>query len=77
MANPFAEQESLYFMETSALEATNVDNAFAEVLKQIYHTVSKKAMEASEDGAAAPSKGENIDLGKEVSDVKKGGCCSS
>ncbi|ONK66834.1 uncharacterized protein A4U43_C06F12490 [Asparagus officinalis] len=30
-----AEKESLYFMETSALEATNVENAFSEVLTQI------------------------------------------
>ncbi|KAK9014869.1 hypothetical protein V6N11_006007 [Hibiscus sabdariffa] len=75
----FAEQESLYFMETSALEATNVENAFAEVLTQIYHIMSKKAMETSEEGAnsAAPSKGEKIDIGKDVSVMKKGGCCSS
>ncbi|KAJ8546559.1 hypothetical protein K7X08_032633 [Anisodus acutangulus] len=77
-AKSFAEQESLYFMETSALEDTNVDNAFSEVLTQIYHTVRRKAMENAEDGSATvPSKGENIDLGKEVSDVKKSGCCST
>ena len=67
-------------METSALEATNVDNAFSEVLTQIYHIVSKKAMETSSDGAAAaavPSKGEKIDVSKDVSAVKKGGCCSN
>ena len=75
----FAEKESLYFMETSALESTNVDNAFAEVLTQIYHIVSKKAMETSNDGAASavPSKGEKIDVSKDVSAMKKGGCCSS
>lgn len=74
----FAEKESLYFMETSALEATNVENAFTEVLTQIYRIVSKKAMEAGEDanGSTVPA-GEKIDIGKEVSDVKKGGCCSS
>ncbi|GMY37486.1 ras-related protein RABA1d [Fagus crenata] len=75
----FAERESLFFMETSALEATNVDNAFAEVLTQIYRIVSKKAMEAGDDAAASavPSKGEKIDVGKEVSAVKRVGCCSS
>ncbi|KAJ0017925.1 hypothetical protein Pint_10349 [Pistacia integerrima] len=75
----FAEKESLFFMETSALEATNVDNAFAEVLTQIYRIVSKKAMETGDDGAASavPSKGEKIDVSKDVSAVKKGGCCSS
>ncbi|RVW31873.1 Ras-related protein RABA1d [Vitis vinifera] len=75
----FAERESLYFMETSALEATNVDNAFAEVLTQIYRIVSKKAMEAGDDGAASavPSKGEKIDVGKDVSAMKRVGCCSN
>ena len=76
----FAEKESLYFMETSALEATNVENSFAEVLTQIYHIVSKKSMEAGDGAAAAatvPSKGDKIDVGKDVSAVKKAGCCSS
>lgn len=76
----FAERESLYFMETSALEATNVDNAFGEVLTQIYRIVSKKAMETANDGAAAsnvPSKGEKIDVGKDVSAMKRVGCCST
>lgn len=35
-AKAFAEKESNISMETSALEATNVDNAFTEALKQIY-----------------------------------------
>ncbi|RWR86479.1 ras-related protein RABA1c [Cinnamomum micranthum f. kanehirae] len=47
----FAQRENLYFMETSALEATNVENAFAEVLTHIYHIVSKKAVEAESDAA--------------------------
>ncbi|KAF9587759.1 hypothetical protein IFM89_004736 [Coptis chinensis] len=74
----FAERESLYFMETSALESTNVDNAFAEVLTQIYHIVSKKAVEAGDDGAASavPTKGEKINV-DDVSAVKTVGCCSS
>ncbi|XP_051125982.1 ras-related protein RABA1c [Andrographis paniculata] len=74
----FAERESLCFMETSALDATNVDNAFTEVLAQIYHIVSKKTMETTDNGDASnvPSKGEKIDVGKDVSDIKKGGCCS-
>lgn len=66
-------------METSALDATNVDNAFTEVLTQIYRIVSKKTMEAADEGASVnvPSKGEKIDVSKDVSAMKKGGCCSS
>ncbi|KAI3740130.1 hypothetical protein L2E82_30551 [Cichorium intybus] len=74
----FAEKESLYFMETSALDATNVENAFAEVLTQIYRIVSKKAMDTGDETASTvPSKGEKIDVGKEVSAMKSVGCCSS
>ncbi|XP_047970875.1 ras-related protein RIC2 [Salvia hispanica] len=75
----FAEKESLYFMETSALDATNVENAFTEVLTQIHRIVSKKSMEAGDDGNAqnVPSKGEQIDVSKAASGVKQGGCCSS
>lgn len=75
-AKSFAENESLYFMETSALEATNVENAFSEVLTQIHQVVSKKAMEAGDDSNSGNVfKGEKIDL--DVSAVKKTGCCSN
>ncbi|KAJ8449084.1 hypothetical protein Cgig2_004139 [Carnegiea gigantea] len=68
----FAEEESLYFTETSALESTNVDKAFIEVLSQIYRVIGKKAI-----GAGQNATGEKIDIGKEVSAIKKGGCCSN
>lgn len=75
----FAERESLYFMETSALESTNVDSAFSEVLTQIFHIVSKKAVDAGDDGSASavPSKGEKINVNDDVSAVKRAGCCST
>ncbi|CAD5193585.1 unnamed protein product [Musa acuminata subsp. malaccensis] len=75
----YAEKESLYFMETSALEATNVDNAFAEVLTQIYHIVSRKAVEAGDDAAssAPPSTGERIKVKDDASTMRKLSCCST
>ena len=39
----FCEKEGLSFIETSALEATNVELAFQRILTEIYHIVSKKA----------------------------------
>ncbi|KAF5756411.1 putative small GTP-binding protein [Helianthus annuus] len=74
-----AEKESLYFMETSALEATNVENAFSEVITQIYRIVSKKAVEAGDEGASAsvPSKGATIDVTDASSGGKGFGCCSN
>ncbi|KAK4757315.1 hypothetical protein SAY87_018616 [Trapa incisa] len=76
----FAEAESLYFMETSALEATNVEAAFAEVLTQIYRIVSRKAVEAGNEGSssfAIPTKGQTINVKEDGSVFKKIGCCSS
>ncbi|XP_062231889.1 ras-related protein RIC2-like [Phragmites australis] len=73
----FAEAESMYFMETSALDATNVDNAFAEVLTQIYQIVSKKSVEAPEEGSAVPGKGEKLNVKDDVSALKRAGCCSN
>ncbi|XP_010540472.1 PREDICTED: ras-related protein RABA1i [Tarenaya hassleriana] len=78
-AKSFAERENTFFMETSALEAVNVDNAFTEVLTQIYRVVSKKALEAGDDPTTALPKGQMINVGSrdDVSAVKKTGCCSA
>ncbi|KAK1393338.1 Guanine nucleotide regulatory protein [Heracleum sosnowskyi] len=75
-ATAFAEKESTFFMETSALESTNVEDAFTEVLTQIHQVVSRKALEAGNDPAAVP-KGQTINVKDDVSAVKKSGCCSS
>ncbi|GMY24242.1 ras-related protein RABA1f-like [Fagus crenata] len=76
-ATAFAEREHTYFMETSALESLNVENAFTEVLAQIYRVVSRKALDIGDDPSALP-KGQNINVGSkdDVSAVKKVGCCS-
>nr|ACG30764.1 ras-related protein RIC2 [Zea mays] len=76
-AKEFAEAESMYFMETSALDATNVDSSFSEVLTQIYQIVSKKTVEVPEEGAVAPGKGEKINVKDDVSAMKRVGCCSN
>lgn len=77
-AKAFAEKENTFFMETSALESMNVENAFKEVLGQIHRVVSKKALEAASDPAELPT-GQTISVGTkdDVSAVKKSGCCSS
>ena len=78
-AAAFAERHGTFSMETSALDATNVERAFAEVLRQIYHVVSRNALDIGED-PAAPPRGKTIDVGAakdEVSPVNAGGCCSA
>ncbi|KAB1224136.1 Ras-related protein RABA5b [Morella rubra] len=39
-----AEAEGLFFMETSALEATNVQTAFEIVIREIYTNISRKVL---------------------------------
>lgn len=75
----FAEEEGLYFMETSALEATNVEAAFSEVLTQIYKVISRRVIEAGEgiSSFAAPANGQTINVKEEKSMFKKIRCCSS
>ncbi|AQK97148.1 Ras-related small GTP-binding family protein [Zea mays] len=41
-AAAFAQRHGTFSMETSALDATNVERAFAEVLRQIYHVMGHK-----------------------------------
>ncbi|CAN1192299.1 Ras-related protein RABA4d [Linum perenne] len=48
-AQEFAQHENLFFMETSALESTNVEMAFLTVLSEVYRVVGKKTLAANDD----------------------------
>ncbi|KAE9591918.1 hypothetical protein Lal_00038686 [Lupinus albus] len=52
-AHTYAEKEGLSFIETSALESTNVDNAFQTTLAHIYHIISKKSLSSNPPPPAA------------------------
>ncbi|MBA0710417.1 hypothetical protein Golax_009710 [Gossypium laxum] len=39
-----AEEHDLFFMETSALDSTNVKKAFELVIREIYNNVSRKVL---------------------------------
>jgi Ras-related protein Rab-11A len=78
----FAERESLFFMETSALEATNVEKAFMTGLEEIYRTVSKKNLvannEANSGGNSSLLKGTKVIIpGQEPAPPAKAACCMS
>ncbi|KAL2940459.1 Ras-related protein Rab2BV, partial [Bienertia sinuspersici] len=49
-----AETENLVFLETSALDSTNVDKAFQTILLDIYQIVSKKALAAQQASGTVP-----------------------
>ena len=72
-----AEREELSFLETSALEATNIEKAFQTVLTEIYHIISKKALAAQEAAAssALPGQGTTINV-NDTSGNQKKSCCS-
>ncbi|KAF2324922.1 hypothetical protein GH714_021280 [Hevea brasiliensis] len=80
----FAEDQGLFFSETSALSGDNVDKAFFRLLEEIYGVISKKALECGDkksNGAdAAMLKGSKIDVisgsDLEISEMKKLSSCS-
>ncbi|KAM0999376.1 hypothetical protein FF1_006085 [Malus domestica] len=73
-----AEREGLSFLETSALEATNVEKAFQTILTEIYHIVSKKALAAQEAvSTTLPGQGTTINVGDASGNTNKRGCCST
>mmetsp|Transcript_7742 Transcript_7742/g.23187 ORF Transcript_7742/g.23187 Transcript_7742/m.23187 type:complete len:153 (+) Transcript_7742:340-798(+) len=75
-AKAFAEQNNLAFIETSALDATNVDLAFETILIEIYRIVTRKTLEAGGGGASnASGGGEKIVLGNANAAPAKKGCC--
>ena len=47
-ATNFAKENNLSFIETSALDASNVESAFQQILTAIYRIVSSKALEPGE-----------------------------
>mmetsp|Transcript_2628 Transcript_2628/g.7817 ORF Transcript_2628/g.7817 Transcript_2628/m.7817 type:complete len:218 (+) Transcript_2628:164-817(+) len=77
LSQQFCEKEGLSFIETSALESTNVELAFQRILTEIYHIVSKKSL-ASEDNPHQPSSGVKIVVSPEndtSAASKKPACC--
>ncbi|CAA0833913.1 Ras-related protein RABA4a [Striga hermonthica] len=81
-AKEFAQKEGLFFLETSALEAVNVEDAFLTVLTEIFNIVNKKSLAASEgegsNGNPASLAGKKILIpgpGQVIPEKKM--CCSS
>lgn len=78
-AEGLAEREGLSFLETSALEALNVEKAFQTILLDIYHIISKKALAAQEAAASSGlPQGTTINVSNlSGNDVNKKSCCSN
>ncbi|XP_060174620.1 ras-related protein RABA4d-like [Lycium barbarum] len=81
-AQEFAERENLFFMETSALQSTNVESAFMTILTEIYKIISKNTLTANpgaDYGKSQSLKGTKIIVpGQDLdSGGNSGGCCRS
>ncbi|KAI8361754.1 small GTPase [Blakeslea trispora] len=73
-AKQFAAENGLSFIETSALDSSNVELAFQRILTEIYRIVSNKALESSSD-VARPTAGQTIQVTQSSDEQKQGGCC--
>ncbi|KAF2318963.1 hypothetical protein GH714_012008 [Hevea brasiliensis] len=77
-AQLLAEKESLSFLETSALEALNVEKAFQTILLDIYHIISKKALAAQEaSNSTGVPQGTTINVANISGNADKRPCCSN
>lgn len=79
----FAENQGLFFSETSALSGDNVDSAFFWLLEEIYGVISKKTLESGNGNPKGADsimlKGSKIDVitgsDLEISEMKKLSAC--
>jgi len=64
-AKAFSTENGLSFIETSALDASNVESAFQTILTDIYRIVSSKSLEQSSDPIKPPT-GDSITVSPSV-----------
>ncbi|CAN1345479.1 Ras-related protein RABA2a [Linum perenne] len=76
-AQSYAEKEGLSFIETSALEALNVEKAFQTILSEIYRIISKKSLSSGESAPDSVKEGKTIVVGESEGVDTKKACCSS
>ncbi|CAO1615036.1 unnamed protein product [Jaminaea pallidilutea] len=78
-AKSFAAENNLSFIETSALDASNVEQAFQNILTEIYRIVSNKALQSSDEVIKPSGGSETITVQTSADDGgaagKKAGCC--
>lgn len=74
-AKSFAERNGLNFIETSALDSTNVEAAFQNILTEIYRIVSQKQIRDPPEGDVIRPSVEPIDVKPISTDSVRRQCC--
>eukprot|EP00917_Polyrhabdina_sp_WS-2016_P024776 GHVP01053536.1.p2 GENE.GHVP01053536.1~~GHVP01053536.1.p2 ORF type:complete len:221 (+),score=37.37 GHVP01053536.1:29-664(+) len=74
-AHSVAENEHLAFIETSALEATNVEAAFQKIMTEVFNRRKEKAI--SSNRTTPELQGEIVKLDAEDSDTYRRACCGN
>nr|GMD20175.1 ras-related protein RABA5b-like [Ipomoea batatas] len=74
-----AEEEGLFFIETSALDSTNVNTAFEIVIREIYKNVSRKLLNSDSYKAELSVNRVSLANGADMSKQNRSSyaCCSS
>jgi len=62
-AKEFSEKNSLLFIETSALDSSNVEQAFQNILTEIYHQSARPSVSPSSSTQENPSPSKPIEVG--------------
>mmetsp|Transcript_7169 Transcript_7169/g.10664 ORF Transcript_7169/g.10664 Transcript_7169/m.10664 type:complete len:216 (+) Transcript_7169:195-842(+) len=78
-AMAFAENNNLAFIETSALDSTGVEEAFRQILTEIYRLMSRKTIAAEGTPSSSLPTGQTLTVTPEntgTSNTKKNGCCN-
>jgi len=74
-AKSFSSENGLSFIETSALDASNVEAAFQNILTEIYRIVSNKALEAAADPIKPPTDNITVTAPTDSSTAQSSKCC--
>ncbi|KAA8643645.1 Rab family GTPase [Aspergillus tanneri] len=74
-AKQFASENNLSFIETSALDASNVELAFQNILTEIYRIVSSKAIDGGDSGQADVGERRPVVINPSQGPEAKQGCC--
>ncbi|KAI4105950.1 MAG: hypothetical protein LQ339_003268 [Xanthoria mediterranea] len=74
-AKQFASENNLSFIETSALDASNVELAFQNILTEIYRIVSSKALDNGEAGQNPNLERKVLEISKSADTEKPSGKC--